>query len=198
MNKKQYKLQWFHVWTTCVDLKKAWKRYPGFRAVQMFLYQATFKQWLKTENKISSRIHLSAIVEPWKDIRTSGQIFCKPSESSMPQQYAASHQASQELEVPLANLQVVNPMDSLWTSPFVEWCEISWNIWDLCFGEHNSIGVWEGMAFPFGLLLFIGMFSILTIFFPRISACFLQEIFMMKQNHIGTFHFSDVCTWNDL
>ena len=37
MNKKQCKLQWFHVWTTCVDLKKAWKRYPGFRAVRMFL-----------------------------------------------------------------------------------------------------------------------------------------------------------------
>ena len=37
MNKKQCKLQWFHVWTTCVDLKKAWKRYPGFRAVRMFM-----------------------------------------------------------------------------------------------------------------------------------------------------------------
>ena len=37
MNKKQCKLQWFHVWTTCVDLKKVWKRYPGFRAVRLFL-----------------------------------------------------------------------------------------------------------------------------------------------------------------
>ena len=66
----------------------------------------------------------------------------------MPQQlYAASHQASQELEAPPANLQVVNPMDNLWTSPFVEWCGISWNIWDLCFGDHNSIDVWERMSF---------------------------------------------------
>jgi len=75
----------------------------------MFSYQATFKQRLKTENKISSKIHSSAKIKPWKDIRTSGQIFCKRSESSMPQQYAASHQASQELEAPPANLQVVNP-----------------------------------------------------------------------------------------
>ena len=42
MNKKQCKLQWFHVWTTCVDLKKAWKRYPGFRAVRMFLLPPGF------------------------------------------------------------------------------------------------------------------------------------------------------------
>ena len=51
------------------------------------------------------------MIKPWKDIQTSGQIFCKRSESSMPQQSAASHQASQELEAPPADLQVVNPSE---------------------------------------------------------------------------------------
>ena len=44
----------------------------------------------------------------------------------MPQQYADSHQASEELEAPPANLQVVNPMDSLWTQ------------WTVCEHRHLS------------------------------------------------------------
>ena len=137
----------------------------------MLSYQATFWQWLKTGNKISSRIHSSAIIKPWKDIRTSGQISCKRSQSSMPQQYAASHQASQELEAPPANLQVVKPNGQ---SVNIAICRMMWDqlkhlrlmFWgtqfDRCLGK-DVISFWSsslhGHVVPF-IHLFPTCFSL--------------------------------------
>ena len=132
---------------------------------------------LKTKyHRKSIRVQKLNRDKPWKDIRTNLlqtiSIFLRCLNSMQP----ATKPLSWKLHLP--TYKSWTQMDSLWTSPFVEWCEISWNIWDLCFGEHNSIGVWERLWFP-GLVLFMGMLSLLSIFSPRVSACFLQESNMM-------------------